>query len=247
MKNILCLAVLFFLFGCKSISNVVEMTGRALDGSSFEYKIVSLWQPLTKSGLDLRKVTQKDGSNELVFTNSDLPYLTFYSSLPDNNGIFYITRVHFLAGNYGGWNEFTAEAHGTGRLRKLGVDNIAFTVLGKIELFNITNGAIRKENTRIYGDRAVEALRNRNERILYLTGWMRKDSTRPKVFFGQNEFESYWNDKLFLSDDSQMIELRDSGALDADWNEAASWIYTEYDFDKLTSVLNREVYLYRVK
>jgi hypothetical protein len=76
---------------------------------------------------------------------------------------------------------------------------------------------------------------------------MRSDSSRPKVFSTQGEFELYWKDRLFSSDDVQMMELRDSGALDADWNEASAWIYTEYDFDKLTSVLNREVYLYRVK
>jgi hypothetical protein len=242
----------FVLVSCGSITGLVEKSGRLLEGKTFQYKTNTRWKPLTASGLDLKNITWKDGAAEIVFSTPEIPFVTFYGTSPENDGVFYITRTFFLAGNYGGWHEFNIETSGKGRIRQLGNNNVAFTVFGNIDLLTIMNGKIRRENTRLTENRALEELLNRNERIIALVDWMKNYAAENKTpgFAGSEEFEKYWqvilfpkNPALAASLPEELRMLREAGALDADWNEAVSWIYLYYDWEKMIRVLNKEVVL----
>ena len=45
----------------------------------------------------------------------------------------------------------------------------------------------------------------------------------------------------------QLLNLKTEGALEADWEEALSWIYTEYDWKKVTELFNNEFILTKLK
>lgn len=244
-----------FLCSCAAVSGFLETGGRVLDGSVFEYTTNIRWKALSISSLEVRNISLKDGTKEIVFSTPDIPYLVFFGTPPLVGGSFNIKRVHFLAGNYGGWNEFDIESSGIARLRILGNDNAAFTLLSSVELHSIIGGKIRRDYTRLSGERALEELRNRGERITFLVDWMKSFPGAPASFSSQDEFEFYWQPRLFPKKESardlilpeELISLRQSGTLEADWNEAAAWIRMIYDWNTLISILNQEVILTKVK
>jgi hypothetical protein len=250
----------------------VEGGGKLIDGTYFNYKTNAKWVSLNGPKLELKNITWKKdtfasagvniGDEEILFTMPDIPYITFYGTVPDKNGGFAITRAHFLAGNYGGWNEFDVAVGGSGRALLSPDGGVVFSVFNTIKLYNIIDGKIRRDNTRLTGERAAVELSNRNERINFLVNWMRRergiaserggdDGAVPK-FDNQKEFEAYWTQVLFAKSEKftmpeELDEMRENGALEADWNEASSWIYVYYDWNKITSVLNREAVLKRTK
>jgi hypothetical protein len=255
MKIFLVLINLYFslvFISCGTVTGLVEKGGRFLEGGASRYKIDTRWEALSTPGLDVQNIRWEDGKTGIVFSTPDVPFITFYGTLPEDDGIFYITRARFLAGNYGGWNEFDIEISGIGRIRPLGDGAISFVIFGEINLQAITNGKIRREDTRLIGNRALEELVNRNERIIALTAWMKQYAAENHApdFANDDDFEKYWRNILFpgksppsgaLPEELQM--LRESGALDADWDEALSWIYLYYEWKKMIGALNREVIL----
>jgi hypothetical protein len=255
MKTFIALISLFFsllFISCGLVTGLVEKGGNLLEGQPFKYKTNTRWRPLNDTSLDLKNITWKDGKEELVFSTSAIPFITFYGTPPQSDGIFYITRAHFLAGNYGGWNEFDIQASGTGRIRPQGEDSIAFTVFDGIELLTIIDGRIRRENTRLAESRALEELNNRNERVTAISDWMKVYAAENNApdFTNDKEFEKYWRLILFPKKSAPAVTLpedlqalRESGALDADWNEAVLWIYLYYDWAKLVQNLSKEVVL----
>ena len=42
-------------------------------------------------------------------------------------------------------------------------------------------------------------------------------------------------------------EIRNSGTLLRDWEEAVEWLYVEYEWDRLTEMLSGETVLYKTK
>lgn len=262
---IICCTNAFASAACSSIGNLVEKGGRVIDGSQFEFKTEQRWRTLDGAALDLRVGKDRDGGDSVMWTHPSIPYLTFYGTRPSSNGIFHVTRVHFLAGNYGGWNEYECEASGTGRFRYFGEGNASWTLLTPIVRGDINYGKIRRDDTRIVGERAVDALRGRDERIRYLTNWMREIAPAaerqvnkekilaPSGYTAQTEFERYWKPLLLPRTRAQkkaapaLPELFQSEAareaLDTDWDEALSWIYVDYAWKNLTIVLNNEFML----
>ncbi|GMO18192.1 MAG: hypothetical protein Pg6A_04920 [Termitinemataceae bacterium] len=238
----------FVCASCSTVSNLVEKGGKTLDGSMFEFKTEQYWRPLDGSALDLRIGKDKNGNSVMMWTHSELPYLTFYGTIPDKTGKFYVTSVHFIAGNYNGWNEFKCIATGRGRFRDFGMNNAAWTLLSPIERGEINYGKIRRDDTRLVEERAVSALRGRDERIRYLTPWMRKEDGTS--FESQDDFERYWKPRLFPRGKKQklaapalpeLLQSKESReALQSDWEEASSWIYVDYNWKKITLPLNNE-------
>jgi hypothetical protein len=260
----------FCFFSCSSVAKLVESGGRLADGTYSNYKTNAKWIPLNGPKLELKNITWKTnsfeaagvnaGAEEIVFAVPDIPYVTFYGTVPDKNGAFVLTRAHFLAGNYGGWNEFDVAASGGGRALLFSDGGVLFSVLNKITLYKIVNGKIRRDNTRLTGERATSELSNRNERINFLVNWMKTSSSLGvPEFKDQDEFEKFWSSILFtrrwntieadgkVTIPQELRDMRENGALEADWNEASSWIYLYYDWNKITSVLNREAVLKRIK
>jgi len=241
---------LFFCVSCQSVAGLLEKGGRLLDGQAFLYKTDSVWQAVHPATLVLKEITYRDGSRGVVFRTEEIPYFTFYGGVPDKKGIFYLTRACFLAGNYEGWQEFEIGAEGFGRMRNYGNGSLAFTVPGKVRFNAVTGGKIRRGGRRLSGERALDELRSRRERIDYLAAWMR-ESGAP-AFKTQADFEKYWSGALFRgsSDIALPPELKaswESGMLKADWDEAASWIWTFYDWNNLNLILNKELILLKAR
>jgi hypothetical protein len=247
---------------CAAMSTLVENAGRLADGTTTEFKTNEHWQSIDGTGVDIRVGRERySQADSFVFRSRALPNYIFYASIPDAAGNFFITKLHFLSGNYGGWNEYTADAGGRGRFSEFdGEYNAAFTVIGTIERHDIIEGKIRRETTRLFGDRSREALRNRDERIKALVSWMREyvaGAGQGIDFANQQKFEMYWRPLLLPKNKreaknapkipSALENARMEGALAADWNEALPWIYLEYDFKKITAVLNNEAILTRIK
>jgi hypothetical protein len=177
----------------------------------------------------------------------------------------------FLCSSYSGWNEFTLDLSGTGRLT---VRDRTYTLtLTRLEGLDISRGRIRRGDARISGSEALTALRNRRERIAALVEWMYLAGTPD--FTGRKAFESYWKPVLFpervfrkkrppgyekiealwVRDGDlrwnaaytaevfpeELRPIRDSGAMFRDWEEAAAWIYLAYEWDAIVQSLGKEL------
>jgi hypothetical protein len=190
----ICLYLLgtFLLMGCASL---VEKTGRALDGTAFAEEDLAVYRTESKNGAGVRRVRGKAGGEEFLVISPDaMPNLRVKGSLPGEDGSFYLISLDFFCSNITGWNEYTLELSGGGVF--LVNEKTALLKLGSpIEPVNITRGKIRREDTRLSGGEALTALRNRHERILALTEWMRSLPDVP-VFQDEAEFEKYWKPLL---------------------------------------------------
>ena len=273
---ILGLAVL-----CSGCSSLVNLGGRALDGSAFREKTHARYRSLSPGSLgeiEVREVRGKGGDPCLTISPGLIPALVFMGSAPEA-GEFRLDSLRFLSSNITGWNEFTRGLSGGGVFRVEG-NRATLRLEGPVEPLDITGGKIRQKDTRIIGDQALQALRNREERIAALIQWMYSREKVP-VFTGQGSFEKYWKPILFpelvspgkrpktwnetgavwtKGEDvrwnvtyteslfpEELYKLRNSGTLLRDWEEAASWIYLEYEWDQIVMFLGEEIQLIKVK
>jgi len=273
------LALSVFLCGSCSIQTAMrgfEKIGKAFDGTSFQYKTNSTWKAMWPGNLIVREITYKDGSKGVVVRSDDIPYLTFYGGEPDSKGVFPLTKAYFLAGNYGGWQEFDIEIEGHGRIKDFGNGFLDFTIPDNVKFDSIIDGKIRRDATRLSGEQALKELRARMERIDYLVNWMKESNdSKTMTFKDQADFEKYWRGILFAKRGAgqsklaktlsgivfgkrgagagQDVELPaelealiKNGALRADWDEAASWIWTFYYWPDLNLILNKEIVMQKV-
>jgi hypothetical protein len=206
--------------GCTGlISRGVEQAGRVLDGSAFAEKTLSRYQGWTfdTGTVEVREVADKQGAS-LVILLEDFPAIRFRGSGPAENGDFYLTRLDYLGGNVSGWNEFTLELSGAGTfVASEGAAVLAFAA--PPEPVQISSGKIRRNETRITGNEALTSLRNRYERILALTEWMR--SREGPVMAGHSSFQDYWQPVL-------LPETVSPGKRPPAWTrDAAQWVWAE--------------------
>lgn len=227
---------IFFLSGCLSLAG---KAGRALDGSAFEGKTLAIYRAEPEGGggkkkpeTELRLLRGKDGREYLEFIPGAFPYLRLRGSAPDGEGNFYLSSLRFLSGHVSGWNEFTLDLSGTGQFIPRDANGNAtgnvpgdargdarFQLHASPEPVQISEGKIRRNSERISGEQALSALRNRYERILALTGWMREQG--PPLFKDSGAFESYWKPLL-------LPELVSGRKRPPGWNTGnAQWVRAE--------------------
>lgn len=204
-KLVIFYITVFILFcGCVGM---VEKTGKMLDGSAFEEKTIALYRTLEKDGapadMEIALVENKENERSIVFTilkypasikQKDFPLsLKFRGTLPDDEGAFSLTSLEYLAGSTHGWNEYTLHIIGSGILSL--EEKAVLAQITEIEAAQITKGRIHRYDTRITGNEALTALRNRRERIRALAEWMHSVDA-PK---GQSikDFEKYWKPVFF--------------------------------------------------
>jgi len=194
IKIFILVILTFFIFNCVSL---VEKTGQALDGSAFKFKTISAYSTSSKNNkqkpeIKISVVENKSKEKLITITIEEFPMLKLWGSYPDEKGAFSLTELEFLAGNTHGWNEYSLELMGTGNL-KLG-DTAVFKI-EEIESVQVTKGRIQRYDTRLTGNEALSALRNRRERIIAVTEWMASLSLAK----GQTveQFEEYWQPVLF--------------------------------------------------
>jgi len=190
ITKIFILVILTFLIcGCLSI---MEKTGQALDGSASKFKTISVYSTSSKNqkkapGITISIVENKNNEKSIIITIEEFPMIKIKGAFPEENGSFFITELEFLAGNTFGWNEYTLELIGVGNLK---IEENAVFKIEEIESVQITKGRIQRYDTRLTGNEALSALRNRRERILALTSWM--SSLNLVSGLTVKQFEQYW-------------------------------------------------------
>jgi len=260
---------------CAGCMSLMEKTGTILEGSAFKEKKIAVYKADKKkdaiNDIELLLVQNKAGGRSIIISLKEYPMIKFRGSAPDENKTFNLTALEYLGASVQGWNEYTLELAGNGSmvLEKTAV----FRVTGEIEKAEITQGRIRRFDTRITGTAAVANLRNRRERITATVEWMSSLDGAPKGM-SQSDFEEYWKPLLFpemvskkkqpslwlregdvfvRADDirwnngytervfpEELRPVRDSGTLLRDWEEALSWIYFEYEWERIKERLSRE-------
>jgi hypothetical protein len=266
---------------CSGCSSLVNLGGRALDGSAFQERTLARYRGPAVEGLgvvEVREIRQKTGDTVITISPRVMPSLVLAGS-PSGAGEFRLNSLRFLASSVTGWNEFTREISGSGVLRVEG-SRAVLRLHGPVDPLDIRGGKIRQKDTRLLGEQALQALRNREERIAALVRWMRSREQVP-VFDSQRSFERYWKPILLpelvsgkkrpqawsetgavwvRAEDiwwnrsyteilfpGELREVRDSGTLLRDWEEAAAWIYLEYGWERITALLGEEIQLIKVK
>ena len=187
----LCSYVLMFnllFLGCVSVT---EKAGQFLDGSS--EKVIELYR--SESDIKISKVRNRNSVSSLLIEIEDFSMIRFRASLPNDEGNIYLTSLEYLSGNVQGWNEFYLDILGTGSFTAN--EQILFTITEKIEPVQISSGRIQRIDTRIVGDEALTALRNRYERIAALTAWMASVDTKTQEKQTLKKFTNYWKPILF--------------------------------------------------
>ena len=197
---LLCFTATAFA-GCVS---VMETAGRALDGSAFEEKRIAHYMVEKRAGerinAEVAIVENKSGIRSSIITLNDYPMMKLRGTVPNENGDFNLTSLEYLAGNIHGWNEFTLDLAGNGKLLIESLPHVGETALlsinKELESAQISAGRIHRYDTRIVGSEAVTGLRNRYERIVSTAGWMAGFDDTPSIQ-SINQFEKYWKSKLF--------------------------------------------------
>jgi len=218
------------LFNCLSIA---DKAGRVIDGSAFKLKTVSIYRSLgekkAQQELQILVVRNKSKEKSIIITANKYPMIKLFGTFPNDEGVIYLTTLEFLAGNTHGWNEYSLDLTGTGILR---FENPAIFKIDEIEGIQITKGRIQQYDTRLTGNEALSALRNRHDRIMALTHWMLSLNLEK----GQTieKFEKFW--KPILLPEMVFINKRPEGWIqDADKFQKAESIrwntgYTERTF-----------------
>ena len=291
--------ILLALFLCGGCVSLVDITGRALDGSAFAEKKVAVYRTegteahemrekagepqvavyYWTGGMEVREVRNKAGEHSVVISLSRFPTMKIRGKAPDDRGEFYLTSLDYLGGNTYGWNEYRLDLSGSGNLL-LSDTAATLWIPDEIEAIQISAGRIKRYDTRITGNDALISLRNRRERILALVEWMREQEDVPTVP-ERNYFERHWKPVLFpemtakkkrpenwQQENDQRVraedirwntgyterifpellrDVRNSGTLLRDWEEALDWIYIEYNWERITQILAKEIILARAK
>ena len=199
MEKILKRVTLIFItaFLLSACIGIMEKTGQVLDGSAFDEKTVSRYKASKKDGTptDVEMlITQNDSyAHFILISMPDFPMMKLRASYPEQDGTFLLISLEYLAGNTHGWNEYTLDLLGEGSLSFSGS-----TILGALEMekIQISKGRIHRYDTRITGNEALLALRNRKDRINAAVNWMKSVQNTPD-FSRIDDFEKYWKPILF--------------------------------------------------
>jgi hypothetical protein len=189
-KIIFYFAIVFLLIVMTACTSLMEITGRLLDGTSTASKTIETYEEAEINNIVLKQMRGKDGNDFLAITLSNVPNITFRSSMPNANGMLYITSYTFLCSSVFGWNEFTMDVSASGTFKEYG-DSASLQINSPIEIIGISSGKIRYNNERLIDDSAIRTLNNRYERILALVEWMKTQNDVP-TFTSEKDFQSYW-------------------------------------------------------
>jgi hypothetical protein len=212
------LGMLLCVLVCSGCTSLVEKAGQVLDGSLFAEKTLGVYRGL--EGMELRYLEVKREKQEKIeISLSAYPGLHFWTSPPDKNGTVVVQQLHFLGGNYTGWNEFTLDLTGEAMLIPQR-NSMLWRGQGPIERVQISGGKIRREQKRLSGEEALIALHSRYERIAALSDWMHTQEDQPD-FTSQEDFEAYWKPLLM----PELVQTKDRPAI---WTtEATTWVKGE--------------------
>jgi len=194
--------VTFLLSGCVYI---MENTGRFLDGSAFAESTVSVYRTQQieaaiqnsdtsiDTSVEILIVQDRNSQRSVIINIDKYPMIKIRGSMPNEDNEFYLTSLEYFGSNIHGWNEFSKQLHAQGNLT-LGDIGI-LEINEEIMQLQISRGRIHRYDTRITGEQALSALRNRSERISSLTEFMHTSASEQVQTI--TLFERYWKVILF--------------------------------------------------
>jgi len=188
IKIFILITLTFLLFNCV----IIDKAGRVLDGSALKFKTVSVYKSSDENKfqteIEISIIeNKKNKEKSIIITMDEFPMIKLSGSFPNGEGIVFLKTLEFLAGSVHGWNEYSMELMGTANLK---FDNTAVFKIEEIEPVQITKGRIHRYDTRVTGNEALSALRNRRERILAVTEWM--TSLNLEKGTSIDDFEELW-------------------------------------------------------
>ena len=256
------LLICLLLSGC---SGMVQRGGEFLEGRAFAEMELALYRSgERRNRIELRELRLENGERVIDISSAQWPGLTLRGSSPDGRGGFELRQGRILSSHANGWNEFILDISGAASF----IDPV-FTypissggilyIEGDIERLEISSGSIRLRSNRLSGEAALGPLRNRRERILALTDWMKywlienagpEEGEGSRAFNNPKDFERFWRPILFpelvlrsrrpaeITLPEDLGELKNTGALLRDWEEALAWIFIEYSWENIISSFN---------
>jgi hypothetical protein len=189
------LILILLLSGC---STLVNKAGETFNGTTFAEKNLATYSTKSKGKelkVEVRRVKLKNDEEMLIINDSNFPGLELRAHIPDSSGSFEFNSAEILSSHVHGWNEFTLDLLGSGSFIING-DAAVLNIPGLVEEVQISQGSIRLKSSRLSGAGALANLRNRRERILALTEWMRERLEVPDLK-DRESFEKYWKAVLF--------------------------------------------------
>jgi hypothetical protein len=188
MKKLFTIIIIIFIFpGCISF---MEKAGQVLDGSAFAEKRIALF-----NSQDMTVTVTENKSDEkfIIIALKKYPMMKLRASYPDENGVFHISLLEYIGGHLQGWNEYSHALIGSGSF--LFGETAVFSADREIEKVEIISGRIHLLDSRITGNEALIALRNRRDRIAETARWMLSlDAPRGQSI---RQFVNYWKPILF--------------------------------------------------
>ena len=272
------IAAIILLCGCVAL---IERAGFFLDGSELAETTISRYNAYklygAASDIEIEFVENRMFEKSIIITVKAFPMVKLRGTQPESDGTFYFTTLEYVSGNTYGWNEYTSQLYGSGRIVLREISTMEITE--QLVQVQITGGRIHRYDTRITGNEAFLSMRNRYDRITTLTQWMLTlDGLKGRTI---KEFERYWKPILFpemaanrdrpegwqLPDDvfqtaedikwninytervfpPELFAVRNSGTLLRDWEEALSLVYLEYEWENLQNIFSNKIILYKVK
>ncbi|MDR2521842.1 MAG: hypothetical protein LBC72_04720, partial [Spirochaetaceae bacterium] len=189
-----------------SCLSITDGAGRLMDGSLFAEKVSATAKLAGNTQTKVARVSGKNIGQALRVSSSRLPNLYVYTTAPDAAGRVQLTAVSLFCSSYFGWNELRYAVYGSG-VYTAGNDGAALRFDTPIEIIDIAGGGIRHGNTRLAGEKALEELRRRDERIDALVAWMKKpdnpfasgtaaSGAAAAASGGEEAFAAYWKAAL---------------------------------------------------
>ena len=245
LVKIILISLIILLTGCLSL---MEEAGRVIDGTVFKEKTITAFrsglQDDSQNEIEIAVMENRENEKSIIISIKNYPMLKLRGSYPDISGFFQFTSLEYLAGSTHGWNEFSLQVLGTGRvfLGDIKTQQLAsLELIGEIEFASIESARIHRYDTRIKGDEALISLRARYDRITSLSEWMLSLNRQKDQVV--KDFEKSWKPFLFpeiVTRNNRPENWRDEGdvffsAEDINWNTS----YTERVFpEELVSVRN---------
>jgi len=191
IKIFILIILTLLLYNCYTLADKI---GQALDGSASKLKTVSVYETQDKEDdqqeIKIFVVANKKKEKSIIITLENYPMIKLFGTYPNEDGVFYLTTLEYVAGSVQGWNEYSLELSGTGSLK---FEDTVTLKIDEIESVQITKGRIQQYDTRLTGNDALSALRNRRERVLALTEWMSSlNLEKAQTIDDIDDFEEFW-------------------------------------------------------
>jgi hypothetical protein len=212
----------------------MEGTGKALDGSAFKEKTISRYKVSKKDGascdVEIMITQNKKEERFIIISLPDFPMMKLRGIYSQQENVFHLISLEYLAGNAHGWNEYTIDL--LGEAAAVSFENEAILSAINFEKVQISKGRIHRYDTRITGNEAIIALRNRRDRIIAVVDWMKSSQENTQEKLSIDEFEEYWKPILF----PEMVSNRKRPAL---------WLRENDTFEKSDNILWNKGYTER--